>query len=232
MEHTVLESLCEVSPHSNEEHIRKTAGSFHLTGSIVHQKIHTLSEGQKGLCAFARLVLQEPALLIMDEPTNHINFRHLPAIANALNQFEGALIVVSHDQSFISQIEMTTSMDLGAEKERYHRLEAAKKVSQASKSTTTTTIPHSQPKEIIMENILQNKQIEEIEKEGEILQEALLIGLNALRLERAKLTKRMPIQKVSVRNIGPDGNYKKKITPNLFSDIFTPDGKVVSTTIR
>jgi ATP-binding cassette, subfamily F, member 3 len=83
MDHTILESFTEVCPNATEEHLRKTAAAFHLTGPIVYQKISSLSEGQKGLCAFARLVLQEPALLIMDEPTNHINFRHLPALRMA-----------------------------------------------------------------------------------------------------------------------------------------------------
>lgn len=222
MEHTILESLFEVCPNANEEHVRKVAGSFHLTGSIVHQKIHTLSEGQKGLCAFARLVLQEPALLIMDEPTNHINFRHLPAIAKALNEYEGALIVVSHDHSFIQQVNVSSTMDLGIEKERYLQIQANKKTS------SPISIPKPKSDSIILENILQKKPVEEIEKEGEIIEAALIAGLNSLRLERAKLTNRTPIQKVSVRNIGPDGNYKKKIAPNFFS-IFTPDEKITST---
>ena len=236
MEHTVLESLLEASPNSNEEHVRRTAGSFHLTGSIVHQKIHTLSEGQKGLCAFARLVLQEPALLIMDEPTNHINFRHLPAIAKALNEFQGAIIVVSHDHSFLQQIEMCSTMDLGLERERYYRLEAAKKQAESSKSPVRIP-PHSQPKEIILENLLQKKPLEVMEKEGQIIEEALLARINSLKLERSKLTSRPPIQKVAVRNIGPDGNYKKKIAPNFFS-IFTTtattttDEKISSSTAQ
>lgn len=67
-EHTVVESLREVAlDTTSEQDIRKTASNFLLTGDIMHQKIGTLSEGQKGLCAFARLVLQEPGLLILDE---------------------------------------------------------------------------------------------------------------------------------------------------------------------
>ena len=51
-------------------------------------QIRYLSEGQKGLVSFARLVLLQPGLLILDEPTNHINFRHLPVIAEALDAYE------------------------------------------------------------------------------------------------------------------------------------------------
>jgi ATPase subunit of ABC transporter with duplicated ATPase domains len=115
-ESTVLSCLEEASDskHSNQE-IRTLAASFFLRGEIVKQHVCTLSEGQKGLVSLACLVLQEPAILILDEPTNHINFRHLKALASALNTFEGALIVVSHDEDFISQVKVDTTLDLGFE---------------------------------------------------------------------------------------------------------------------
>src|SRR3989338_8642364 len=65
----------------NEEYMRSVAAGFLITGEFIRTKIGDLSEGQKGLVAFARLVLLKPGLLILDEPTNHINFRHLPVIA-------------------------------------------------------------------------------------------------------------------------------------------------------
>lgn len=118
-DHTILESLYDASPNAAEDLIRKTASAFLLTGPIVHQKISTLSEGQKALCAYARLVLQEPGLLILDEPTNHINFRHLPALANALNDYKGALILVSHDKTFVDKVQMDHTLNLGDEMERF-----------------------------------------------------------------------------------------------------------------
>ena len=72
-----------------------------------------MSEGQKGLLVFTRLTLMQPGLLILDEPTNHINFRHLPVIAKALDAYEGALIMVSHIPDFVSQIRIDTTIDLG-----------------------------------------------------------------------------------------------------------------------
>ncbi len=50
---------------------------------------------------------------IMDEPTNHINFRHLPIIAESLNKFKGAMIMVSHDQGFVSEMKNLQTVDLG-----------------------------------------------------------------------------------------------------------------------
>ena len=61
---------------------------------------------------FAQLVLMEPNLLILDEPTNHINFRHLPIIAKALDQYAGAMILVSHIPEFIKQIRIDEILDL------------------------------------------------------------------------------------------------------------------------
>jgi len=111
-EDTVYQSLMSVMAEQIEEKMRATAASFLITGDLVYTKIGTLSEGQKALVAFARLVLQKPGLLILDEPTNHVNFRHLPVIADALNRYEGALIIVSHVPEFIAQIRIDEVLDL------------------------------------------------------------------------------------------------------------------------
>ena len=62
--------------------------------------------------AFARLVLLKPGLLILDEPTNHINFRHLPVIAEALGAFEGPMILVSHVPDFVEKVRIDEVLDL------------------------------------------------------------------------------------------------------------------------
>ena len=61
---------------------------------------------------FCYLTLLEPGILIFDEPTNHINFRHIPAIAEALKNYEGVLIIVSHVNNFIRQIGVNQTLDL------------------------------------------------------------------------------------------------------------------------
>ena len=113
---TVYESLAETSRmvlgKVNEEAIRSTVAGFLITGDMVHTKIGSLSEGQKGLVAFAKLVLTRPGLLILDEPTNHINFRHLPVIAKALSGYQGAMILVSHTPEFVEQIRIDEILDL------------------------------------------------------------------------------------------------------------------------
>ena len=114
---TVYQSLEKiirsVSGRLIETELRATAASFQIGADAIHTRIGSLSEGQKGLVAFARLVLQKPGLLILDEPTNHINFRHLPVIAKALDSYEGAMILVSHVPEFVKQIRIDEVLEMG-----------------------------------------------------------------------------------------------------------------------
>jgi ATPase subunit of ABC transporter with duplicated ATPase domains len=114
---TVYESLEKIIRATQgrliETELRATAASFLIGADAIHTKIGSLSEGQKGLVAFARLVLLRPGLLILDEPTNHINFRHLPVIAKALDQYEGAMILVSHVPEFVKQVRIDEVLELG-----------------------------------------------------------------------------------------------------------------------
>ncbi|MEI6397021.1 MAG: ATP-binding cassette domain-containing protein [Candidatus Taylorbacteria bacterium] len=96
-----------------ETEVRAVAASFLIGADAIHTRIGSLSEGQKGLVAFARLVLLKPGLLILDEPTNHINFRHIPVIARALDKYEGAMILVSHVPEFVEKVRIDEVLDLG-----------------------------------------------------------------------------------------------------------------------
>ena len=98
---------------SGEQELRSLAAGFLLTGEVLALPVAALSEGQKGLLAFAHLVMLAPGLLILDEPTNHLNFRHIPVIAQALNEYEGAIIMVSHMPEFVKQVRMDEELDLG-----------------------------------------------------------------------------------------------------------------------
>lgn len=109
---TVHDELMAVMEKKYEETLRAVAAGFLLTGDLIHTKIGHLSEGQKGLVAFARLVLMKPAVLILDEPTNHINFRHIPVIGAALNEYKGAMILVSHVPEFVAGVRIDETLDL------------------------------------------------------------------------------------------------------------------------
>lgn len=112
---TVYETLSStMAGDGTEQGLRAHAAGFLLDAEILKAKIGSLSEGQKGLVAFAKISLEKPGLLILDEPTNHINFRHIPVIAKAINEFDGAMILVSHVQDFVDKIRVDTTLDLGA----------------------------------------------------------------------------------------------------------------------
>ncbi|NTU46201.1 ABC-F family ATP-binding cassette domain-containing protein [Candidatus Roizmanbacteria bacterium] len=115
-EDTVYECLAKALVISdgalNEGYLRSVAARFLITSDLINTQIKFLSEGQKGLVSFARLVLLKPGVLILDEPTNHINFRHLPIIAKALSDFRSVMILVSHVPEFVSQIRIDQILNL------------------------------------------------------------------------------------------------------------------------
>jgi ATP-binding cassette subfamily F protein 3 len=109
---TVYQELISAMNKPDEEKMRSVASGFLINAEAMKTKIGSLSEGQKGLVAFARLVLEQPGLLILDEPTNHINFRHLPVIAKALHDYKGAMILVSHAPEFVKEVRIDDILDL------------------------------------------------------------------------------------------------------------------------
>ncbi|HEY4527145.1 MAG TPA: ATP-binding cassette domain-containing protein [Candidatus Paceibacterota bacterium] len=111
-EASVYDELMAAMDKQVEERLRTVAAGFLISSELIHAEIGHLSEGQKGLVAFARLVLLQPGLLILDEPTNHINFRHLPVIAKALDAYQGAMILVSHVPEFVARIRIDDVLDL------------------------------------------------------------------------------------------------------------------------
>src|SRR3989338_11578000 len=111
---TVYQTLSKaMGDRGTEQSLRAHAAGFLIDNELLKAKIGSLSEGQKGLVAFAAISLGRPGLLILDEPTNHINFRHIPVIARAINEFEGAMILVSHSPDFVEQVKVDQILDLG-----------------------------------------------------------------------------------------------------------------------
>jgi ATP-binding cassette subfamily F protein 3 len=111
-EETAFDSLYSVSLTGQVQEVYEAGARFLLTGDVLKNKIGALSEGQKGLLCYARLYLQHPGLLILDEPTNHINFRHIPVITKAVDEYEGPVIFVSHLSDFYEKIKEVREVDL------------------------------------------------------------------------------------------------------------------------
>lgn len=109
---TVYDCFKEVTWDMTEQDMRSKAAGFLISWDIMKTQIWHLSEWQKGLVAFCRLVFLKPGILILDEPTNHINFRHIPVIAKALDAFEWWMILVSHVDEFVWSIRIDQYLDL------------------------------------------------------------------------------------------------------------------------
>lgn len=111
---TVLEELWQEWPMMNEKDIRGILGRFLFTGDDVGKPVTSLSGGEKARLSLAKLMLQKSNTLILDEPTNHLDLDSKEILENALDDFPGTIIFVSHDRYFINRI-ATKVIDISAE---------------------------------------------------------------------------------------------------------------------
>ena len=91
-------------PQAREQELRDYLGSFRFVGEMVTQAVGTLSGGEKARLVLAMLVWQRPNLLLMDEPTNHLDLTTREALSMALNEFEGTVLLVSHDRALLREV--------------------------------------------------------------------------------------------------------------------------------
>ncbi len=94
----------EVSPQAREQELRDFLGQFRFTGDMVNQAVGSLSGGEKARLVLAMLVWQRPNLLLLDEPTNHLDLQTREALSMALNEFEGMVMLVSHDRALLREV--------------------------------------------------------------------------------------------------------------------------------
>ena len=94
----------EVSPQAREQELRNFLGTFRFEGNMVHQKVGTLSGGERARLVLATIVWQRPNLLLLDEPTNHLDLSTREALSIALNEFEGTVMLVSHDRALLREV--------------------------------------------------------------------------------------------------------------------------------
>jgi ATP-binding cassette subfamily F protein 3 len=93
----------DVGPAAREQELRDFLGRFRFTGDMVQQAVGSLSGGEKARLVLAMLVWQRPNLLLMDEPTNHLDLTTREALSMALNEFEGTVMLVSHDRALLRE---------------------------------------------------------------------------------------------------------------------------------
>ena len=101
---TVLDEIWDRFPQMEQSNVRGALGMFLFTGDDVFKPIHTLSGGEKGRVALTALMLRKDNLLLLDEPTNHLDMDSREVLEDALADFGGTIVTVSHDRYFINRI--------------------------------------------------------------------------------------------------------------------------------
>lgn len=102
LDETPLYHLKEIAPQHHERELRTYLGTFDFVGSKVLEPVKTFSGGEKSRLALALLIWQRPNLLLLDEPTNHLDLDMRQALSLALQEYQGAIILVSHDRFLIN----------------------------------------------------------------------------------------------------------------------------------
>lgn len=104
MDQTPIETIGALMKDPNPEEIRFYLATFGITGNLSIRPNYMLSGGQKTRVALALLVYRRPHIILMDEPTNHMDIDAVNALAVALNNFNGGLVIVSHDEYFVESV--------------------------------------------------------------------------------------------------------------------------------
>ncbi|HVV47302.1 MAG TPA: ABC-F family ATP-binding cassette domain-containing protein [Bryobacteraceae bacterium] len=114
---TIIQQLERDFPHDGVGSLRTLAGAFQFSGDEIDKKIRSLSGGEKSRLAMARMLYNPPNFLVLDEPTNHLDLATREMLIDALKDFEGTMIFVSHDRTFLRGLG-TRVLELGGESGR------------------------------------------------------------------------------------------------------------------
>lgn len=104
MQYSHVENLMSLYPDTTTPEVRAHLAALGIGGDLALQPTYTLSGGQESRVVFALITFSKPHILLLDEPTNHLDTVACEALIQAINEFEGGVIVVSHDEHFITSV--------------------------------------------------------------------------------------------------------------------------------
>ncbi|MFI3290596.1 MAG: ABC-F family ATP-binding cassette domain-containing protein [Opitutales bacterium] len=167
---TALEEAESAAPMELKRYARSLLGSFMFTGDDALKKVAVLSGGEKNRLALAKMLLKSFNLLILDEPTNHLDINSKKVLQQAIKDFDGTLIIVSHDRDFVDPlvskvIEVSKSKTrtfLGNLSDYLSKIEAEKELQNSSSTQKSQSISNAKQRRIEIANI--NKEISTYKK--------------------------------------------------------------------
>ncbi|HEY8400162.1 MAG TPA: ATP-binding cassette domain-containing protein, partial [Cytophagaceae bacterium] len=104
LDNTILDELKQMGSEKTETELRNILGCFLFSNDDVFKKIKVLSGGEKSRVALAKTLISQANFLLLDEPTNHLDIQSVNILIQALQQYQGTYVVISHDRHFISQV--------------------------------------------------------------------------------------------------------------------------------
>lgn len=181
---TILDEMKTAGSQKTEQELRTLLGCFLFSGDDVEKKIRVLSGGEKARVALAKTIISKANFLLLDEPTNHLDIHSVELLIEALNKYEGSLILVSHDRYFVSKVANTLweienhnikTFQGGYEeyvewKERKAKAGAAKQEEKPKKSEPVQPVAEPKPQPAVQKPI--NKELKkELQKQQRLFQQ-------------------------------------------------------------
>ena len=187
---TVLEELWSEHRTTSEREIRTVLGSFLFSGEDVKKTIPLLSGGEKARVALAKLSMNKDNFLILDEPTNHLDIDSKEVLENALIEYEGTLLFVSHDRYFINRI-ATSVLELSDEGSKLYHGNYDYYVEKKLEEEQLRELLEEESEEIISEVKTDTKKNFELDKQKQREERALVRQVEALEKELHEIEERI-----------------------------------------